>query len=129
MQITHLDHVVLTARDIPATVKFYTEVLGMTHVVFDEHYDALHFGAQKINIHPYRAEYLPHADLPFPGTADFCFVAEGEMAAVVETLQKRGCPIELGPVKQTGARGPMWSVYLRDPDRNLIEIACYGKSP
>lgn len=129
MKITHLDHVVLTARDIPATVKFYTEVLGMAHVVFDGHFDALHFGAQKINIHPYRAEYRPHADIPMPGTADFCFVAEGGITTVVERLVQCGCPIELGPVEQTGARGPMCSVYVRDPDRNLIEIACYPANP
>jgi catechol 2,3-dioxygenase-like lactoylglutathione lyase family enzyme len=125
MKIASIDHVVLTTRDMQATIKFYCEVLGMRHVVFEGQYNALHFGNQKINLHPYRAEYLPHADLPFPGTADFCFVAEDSIDSVIADLKKFNHVIELGPVLQTGATGPMQSVYFRDPDKNLIEIACY----
>lgn len=125
MKITAVDHVVLTVRDMQATIQFYCEVLGMKHVVFEGHYNALHFGNQKINLHPYRAEYLPHADLPFPGTADFCFIAAGTIDSVIADLKKFNHPIEVGPVPQTGATGIMQSVYLRDPDKNLIEIACY----
>lgn len=127
IRISALDHVVLTVRDMQATIHFYREILGMEHVVFEGQYNALHFGRQKINLHPYRAEYLPHADLPFPGTGDFCFIVDGEIGGVVSHLQGCGVPIELGPVPQTGASGAMESVYLRDPDRNLIEIACYPR--
>jgi catechol 2,3-dioxygenase-like lactoylglutathione lyase family enzyme len=126
IHLTAIDHVVLTVRDMQATIKFYCEVLGMAHVVFDAHYNALHFGNQKINLHPFRAEYLPHADLPLPGTGDFCFVAAGNIESVVAHLKDCGQVIEVGPVPQTGARGSMTSIYLRDPDRNLIEIACYN---
>ena len=125
MKITGLDHLVLTVRDIPRTVEFYQRVLGMQHGVFEGRFDALHFGSQKINLHPFRAEYLPHADIPAPGTGDMCLVCEGRIGDVVRELAAHGVEIEVGPVEQTGARGSMDSVYIRDPDRNLIEIACY----
>ena len=125
MRIASLDHLVLTVRDIPRTVEFYRRVLGMDHVVFEGNFNALHFGTQKINLHPFRAEYLPHADIPAPGTGDICLICEGEIAEVVRELRTQGVEIEVGPVEQTGARGLMNSVYIRDPDRNLVEIACY----
>jgi catechol 2,3-dioxygenase-like lactoylglutathione lyase family enzyme len=125
MNITHLDHVVLTVRDFSRTIEFYERVLGMTHAVFDGDFHALHFGNQKINLHPYRKEYSPHAEYTLPGTADLCFVSEGNMANIVSQLERHGLEIEVGPIPQTGARGPMQSVYFRDPDRNLIEIAVY----
>ena len=125
MRIASIDHLVLTVRDISRTVEFYQRVLGMEHVVFEGNFNALHFGSQKINLHPFRAEYLPHADIPAPGTGDMCLVCEGEIAEVVRELKTHGVEIEVGPVEQTGARGLMTSVYIRDPDRNLVEIACY----
>ena len=125
MRIASIDHLVLTVRDIPRTVEFYQRVLGREHVVFEGNFNALHFGTQKINLHPFRAEYLPHADIPAPGTGDICLVCEGEIEEVVRDLATQGVVIEVGPVEQTGARGLMNSVYIRDPDRNLVEIACY----
>ena len=125
MKIVSIDHIVLTVRDIPATINFYQRVLGMRHEIFLEQYNALHFGSQKINLHPYRAEYTPHADLPATGTADFCLVSEGDIEDVVDILRKHNVLIEVGPVDQVGARGAMRSVYFRDPDRNLVEVACY----
>jgi len=125
VRIASIDHLVLTVRDIPRTVEFYQRVLGMEHVVFEGNFNALHFGSQKINLHPFRAEYLPHADIPAPGTGDICLVCEGGITEVVRDLAAHGVEIEVGPVEQTGARGLMNSVYIRDPDRNLVEIACY----
>ena len=125
MRIASIDHLVLTVRDISRTVEFYQRVLGMEHVVFEGNFNALHFGSQKINLHPFRAEYLPHADIPAPGTGDMCLVCVGEIAEVARELKMHGVEIEAGPVEQTGARGLMTSVYIRDPDRNLVEIACY----
>lgn len=126
MNISNIDHVVLTVRDISRTVQFYERVLGMRHAMFEGQFDALHFGSQKINLHPFRAEYLPHADIPAPGTGDMCLVCDGRIDAVVRDLARHGVEIEVGPVGQTGAKGPMQSVYIRDPDKNLIELACYG---
>lgn len=126
MRVESIDHVVLTVRDMPVTIEFYQRVLGMQHVVFEGNFNALHFGGQKINLHPFRAEYLPHADIPAPGTGDLCLVCEGTMDQVVQELVMHGVVIELGPIEQTGARGKMNSVYIRDPDKNLIELACYA---
>jgi catechol 2,3-dioxygenase-like lactoylglutathione lyase family enzyme len=125
MKIASIDHVVLTVRDVSRTIEFYQRVLGMRHVRFEGKFDALHFGSQKINLHPFRAEYLPHADIPAPGTGDLCLVCEGTIEDVVRELAGLAIEIEVGPVDQTGARGMMRSVYIRDPDRNLIEVACY----
>jgi catechol 2,3-dioxygenase-like lactoylglutathione lyase family enzyme len=126
VKVASIDHVVLTVRDVPATIEFYQRVLGMRHVVFEGKFNALHFGEQKINLHPFRAEYLPHADIPAPGTGDICLVCDGTIDDVVRELAIHGVEIEIGPLDQTGAKGLMSSVYIRDPDRNLIELACYG---
>ena len=125
VNIASIDHVVLTVRDMAKTIDFYQRVLGMSHVLFEGKFNALHFGNQKINLHPFRAEYLPHADIPVPGTGDICLVCDGEIEEVVRELRTHSIQIELGPVEQTGARGGMSSVYIRDPDRNLVEVACY----
>lgn len=126
MKIASIDHVVLTVRDVPATIDFYQRVLGMRHVLFEGKFNALHFGEQKINLHLFRAEYLPHADIPAPGTGDICLVCDGTIEDIVRELAIHGVQIEIGPLAQTGAKGLMNSVYIRDPDRNLIELACYG---
>lgn len=143
MRISHLDHFVLTVADIDATVAFYTRVLGMQKVVFGEGRVALRFGdggdgdggggggAQKINLHLKGNEFVPHAHAPVAGGGDFCLIAEGGIDTVIADLDAAGVAIELGPVARTGAAGPMESVYIRDPDRNLVEIAVYppGRGP
>jgi len=127
MKISHLDHVVLTVRDFSATIQFYENVLGMKHAMFDGEFLALHFGNQKINLHPYRKEYCPHAEYTLPGAADLCFISEGTIEIIASELERHGVKIEVGPVPQTGAGGPMQSVYFKDPDRNLIEVAVYNQ--
>lgn len=125
MTILQIDHLVLTVKDIDVSVAFYKRVLGLNHVIFDGHCHALHFGVQKINLHPAGNEYQPHARAPVPGSADLCFIASGRIEDVISELRLRGVEIENGPTPQTGATGEMRSVYFRDPDENLVEVACY----
>lgn len=125
MNIINIDHVVLTVKSISGTVAFYEKILGLQHVIFDGEYHALHFGAQKINLHAAGNEYQPHARTPVPGSGDLCFIASGRIEDVVNELRLQGVDIEHGPVPQTGAAGDMVSVYFRDPDENLVEVACY----
>lgn len=125
MQIERLDHLVLTVRDIDATCAFYTDVMGMSVVTFGAGRKALSFGRQKINLHEAGREFEPKAERPTPGSADLCFIAEGPLQAVVEHLEARAVPILEGPVRRTGALGPILSVYFRDPDLNLIEVSTY----
>lgn len=122
LRVRALDHLVLTVADIEATVAFY-EALGMTRVRFAEGRVALAFGAQKINLHPAGAEIAPHAAHPRPGSADLCFLVEGDVADLSAQLSAAGLSVELGPVPRTGAQGPLTSVYLRDPDGNLVELS------
>ena len=121
--LSHLDHLVLTVLDIQRTCAFYSNVLGMTVETFAEGRTALRFGAQKINLHEAGREFEPKAALATPGSSDLCFIAGTRLEEVQAELQRRGVPIELGPVERTGAIGPMRSLYLRDPDGNLIEIS------
>jgi catechol 2,3-dioxygenase-like lactoylglutathione lyase family enzyme len=125
MQITSLDHLVLTAGDVAATCAFYQRVLGMTVVTFGEGRKALSFGRQKINLHAAGHEFEPKAVKPTPGSGDFCLITELPLAEVIEHLQRENVPLVLGPVARSGAQGPMHSVYFRDPDGNLIEVARY----
>jgi catechol 2,3-dioxygenase-like lactoylglutathione lyase family enzyme len=118
-----LDHLVLTVRAIDATCAFYASVLGMRVVTFGADRKALAFGAQKINLHLAGHEFEPKAAAPTPGSADLCFLSAEPLARVVEHLRSRGVPIVEGPVPRTGATGPIRSVYFRDPDGNLIEVA------
>jgi len=106
-----------------ATTEFYTRVLGMEAVTFAAGRIALAFGAQKINLHEAGNEFEPKARRPTPGSADLCFIADRPVAAVLEHLAAEGVAVEEGPVPRTGATGPIRSVYVRDPDGNLIEIA------
>jgi len=122
LRVRALDHLVLTVADIEATVAFY-EALGMTRVRFGEGRVALAFGAQKINLHQAGAEIAPHAAHPRPGSADLCFLVEGDVADLSAHLAAAGLAVELGPVPRTGAQGPLTSVYLRDPDGNLVELS------
>ena len=125
--LTALDHLVLTVADIAATRQFYTDVLGMRAVEFTPQDGttrwALKFGAQKINLHLAGAEFDPKAAHPAPGTADLCFLSATPISDWLRHLAQKNTPVETGPVTRTGATGPILSIYVRDPDGNLIEIA------
>ena len=121
--IDHLDHLVLTTTDSSACIDFYTRVLGMQLHTFAGGRLALHFGQQKINLHERGREFEPKAHLPVPGALDLCFIAQVPLAQVVERLEQHGWPVIEGPVERTGATQRIRSVYVRDPDLNLIEIS------
>ena len=125
MRIDRLDHLVLTVRDLPATVAFYT-ALGMEHSTFESGRTALTFGSSKINLHEAARPISPHAELPTPGSADLCLIVDGPLDDVVAHLGGLGVAIEEGPVARTGAIGPIRSVYVRDPDGNLVELSVYA---
>jgi catechol 2,3-dioxygenase-like lactoylglutathione lyase family enzyme len=126
--IDHLDHLVLTTAREAACVDFYTRVLGMQFESFvggtpPVERRAFRFGSQKINLHVQGAEFEPKAHLPVPGALDLCFIASIPLASVMERLAQARWPIVEGPVLRTGATGKIRSVYLRDPDHNLIELS------
>ena len=123
MQIDHIDHVVLTVRDIEVTCGFYRRVLGMKVLSFEGGRRALAFGNQKFNLHQAGKEFEPKADRPTPGSADFCLITATPIAEVVAHLKSCDVRILDGPVQRTGATGPILSVYFRDPDLNLIEVS------
>ncbi|MEO0454957.1 MAG: VOC family protein [Cyanobacteria bacterium P01_A01_bin.114] len=123
MRLARLDHLVLTVQDIEATCQFYTQVLGMGLITFGQNRKALRFGQQKINLHLVGQEFEPKAQAPKPGSADLCFLTETPLADVIDHLEVHKIPIIEGPVQRTGTLGPILSVYIRDPDGNLLEIA------
>ena|SRR5579883_3393629 len=123
IRIDSLDHFVLTVRDLDATIAFYRDVLGMSPERFGEGRMALKFGKQKINLHRAGHEFEPKAGTALPGTGDLCFLTSIPLDEVIETLRAHGVEILAGPVKKTGAQGPLNSVYFRDPDQNLIEVS------
>jgi len=126
IQIDRIDHIVLTASNVQRTLEFYVEVLGMKPETFGENRRAVSFGRQKINLHQRGNEFEPKAKSPTTGSVDVCFIANTPIAEIIEHLKKKGgVDIEVGPVKRTGAAGPIESVYFRDPDGNLIELANY----
>lgn len=124
--VSTLDHLVLTVADIPATVAFYSKILGMQaeefHPADGSTRTALKFGTQKINLHPAERPFEPKAQHPAPGSADLCFLTDQTLETWTHHLSQLGVPIEDGPVARTGATGPIMSIYIRDPDGNLIEI-------
>jgi catechol 2,3-dioxygenase-like lactoylglutathione lyase family enzyme len=122
--IDRLDHLVLTVADIAATIAFYTSALGMELVTFGNR-KALRFGEQKINLHQAGKEFEPKAAHPTPGSGDLCFITQTPIEDVISHLKALDHPIEEGPVERTGAVGTIRSIYLRDPDFNLIEISNY----
>jgi catechol 2,3-dioxygenase-like lactoylglutathione lyase family enzyme len=126
VKVRRLDHLVLTVASLEATVDFYTRVLGMNVRAFEGGRLALRFGEQKINLHEAGHEFEPKARVTVPGSADLCFVVEGDLDVWLDHLEELGVPVVEGPVARTGALGPMTSVYVRDPDGNLVEIASYG---
>ena len=121
--IQGLDHFVLTVADSARTARFYGDILGMEIVTFDEGRLALRMGSQKINIHVAGREFEPHAAKPLPGSADFCLIAARPVTELVPELEQQGVAVELGPVRRTGATGQLLSIYIRDPDGNLVELA------
>jgi catechol 2,3-dioxygenase-like lactoylglutathione lyase family enzyme len=126
--IDHLDHLVLTTADEAACIDFYTRVLGMTLENFTGGTPplarkAFRFGSQKINLHLKGREFEPKAHAPLPGALDLCFIAAVPLDAVIARLAAVNWPIEMGPVMRTGAISKIRSVYVRDPDLNLIEIS------
>lgn len=127
MRISSLDHLVLTVTDLEATVAFYTNLLGMSaesfHPADGTVRTALKFGQQKINLHVRGAEFEPKAKQPTPGSADLCFLTQNPLEDWQSHLSNHNITIEQGPVERTGATGPILSLYVRDPDDNLIEIS------
>lgn len=121
--IDHLDHLVLTTIDIEACKDFYTRIMGMKLENFGAGRLAMRFGEQKINVHVRGHEFEPKANLPVPGALDLCFIASISLEEVVAHLKAQQWPIIEGPVQRTGATGPIRSIYVRDPDLNLIEIS------
>lgn len=124
--IDHIDHIVLTTRDLTACVRFYTEVLGMKLERFrtpTEERLALRFGNQKINLHEWGREFAPRAHVAVPGSLDLCFIAAVPLADVIAKLNQLQVKIIEGPVAKTGAVSKLRSVYVRDPDLNLVEIS------
>ena len=123
--IDHLDHLVLTTTDEAAAVRFYVEGLGMQLETFKGTRKAFKFGNQKINLHVKGAEFEPKAHLPVPGALDLCFVVTQPLSDVMTRLAEVGITVIEGPISRTGANGPITSVYVRDPDLNLIELSRY----
>lgn len=121
--IDRLDHIVLTTKDKARCIAFYVDLLGMQMESFGEGRIAFKFGQQKINLHESGKEFLPKAHVPTPGSLDLCFIASIPLDDVIARLQKSNWPIEQGPVLRTGAMFKLRSIYLRDPDLNLIEIS------
>ncbi|MBZ9741140.1 MULTISPECIES: VOC family protein [unclassified Mesorhizobium] len=125
--IAGIDHFVLTVRSVEQTCDFYRRVLGMRRLDQPNRPTALLFGSQKINLHEVGRTFEPKAKTPMPGSGDFCLVAAEPLDEIQASLAANGVAIEVGPVERIGARGPMISVYFRDPDENLVEVSEYLK--
>ncbi len=129
MHIDSLDHLVLTVKNIETTSSFYAKALGMEVVTFGNGRKALSFGSQKINLHEHGNEFEPKAWQPAPGSADLCFITSMPLSEVIKHLSSCGVTVIEGPVQRTGATGPILSIYLRDPDMNLIEVSNHNAAP
>ncbi|MDJ0614016.1 MAG: VOC family protein [Rhizobiaceae bacterium] len=123
IKIDHLDHLVLTVASIEITCSFYKSVFGMEVETFGQGRTALKFGHQKINLHEMGKEFEPKAFKPTAGSGDLCFISQTPIDEIVDRLNQLGVDVEDGPIGRTGAMGPIMSVYIRDPDGNLIEIS------
>ncbi len=128
--VDRIDHIVFTCRDVRATIDFYVRTLGMQEVTFGEGRKALAFGRQKINLQPAvpdatESDIAAKAASPTPGSADVCLIVDQPIDRVLGRLRELGVPVVQGPVARTGAAGPIHSVYVRDPDGNLIELSNY----
>ncbi len=125
MQIDRIDHLVLTVRDMDKTIRFYTKILGMEAITFGKKRKALTFGNQKINLHEKGNELEPKAKFPVCGSADLCLITVTDIGIVLSELENKGIEILDGIVSRTGAIGKIRSIYIRDPDENLIELSQY----
>ncbi|XP_068449803.1 glyoxalase domain-containing protein 5 [Clinocottus analis] len=125
VQVSRLDHLVLTVKSVPDTINFYSSVLGMEVITFKGNRKALGFGQQKFNLHQLGQEFEPKAKRPTAGSADLCLITKTPLATVAAHLKVSGVEIEEGPVERSGAVGPITSLYFRDPDHNLIEVSNY----
>ena len=125
MEVSHLDHLVLTVTNTNDTVVFYKRVMAMELVTFTGGRKALTFGNQKINLHQYGSEFEPKAGKVTPGSADLCFIIDTPISDALAHLIKCGVKVLEGPIERTGATGTIMSLYFRDPDDNLIEISNY----
>ena len=123
MTLEKLDHLVLPVSDIDAISTFYTTYLGMEKRIFGDDRVALHFGDQKINLHPAGWDYEPEARVSIAGSADLCFIVSERVESLQTKLVQLGVDIIEGPVERTGATGRLRSIYIRDPDGNLIELS------
>jgi catechol 2,3-dioxygenase-like lactoylglutathione lyase family enzyme len=126
MILDRIDHLVLTVASIEATSVFYAR-LGMK-IVYAEGRTAMHFGQHKINLHQKGHEFAPHAEAPTTGSGDFCLIVTTPLDQVQAELRNLNIPIEEGPVERNGAAGTMQSLYIRDPDHNLVELSHYPES-
>ncbi|XP_018531225.1 glyoxalase domain-containing protein 5 [Lates calcarifer] len=127
VEVSHLDHLVLTVKSVPDTIKFYSTVLGMEVITFKGNRKALGFGQQKFNLHQLGHEFEPKAKHPTSGSADLCLITRTPLATVAAHLKVCGVKIEEGPVERSGAVGTITSLYFRDPDHNLIEVSNYNQ--
>ena len=125
MEVIRLDHFVLTVKDLQKTVAFYTQAMGMKEVRFGEGRIALEYGQQKINLHELGNEFEPKAQNVSEGSADLCFITQTPLEDAMNHVREQGVELLEGPVKRTGAQGPILSFYFRDPDGNLIEVSNY----
>ncbi|MBT9567491.1 MAG: VOC family protein [Thiobacillus sp.] len=123
MQIDSIDHLVLTVRSLPDSIAFYTRVLGMQAACFGDDRQAVLFGRSKLNLHQAGNEFEPKARHPVPGSVDLCLISHTPMAEILAHLTAQHVAVETGPVERTGAQGALLSVYVRDPDHNLIELS------
>lgn len=126
--ILSIDHIVITVSDMKKTIHFYCDILGMEINQFYSKSDntyrkSLKFGKQKINLHEASNPYKPNAEVALPGTLDICFLTDEPLSHWIKTFNKNNVTIESGPILKTGAIGPIESIYVRDPDKNLIEIS------
>ncbi|MEM7073369.1 MAG: VOC family protein [Pseudomonadota bacterium] len=118
-----IDHFVLTVSDPEASLAFYQRALGVKRIDFAQGRIAIGLGNQKINLHQAGQELLPHAKEPRPGSADFCLITTQKLEPLIQHLTDEGIPVLQGPVLRTGAKGPIESIYIRDPDGNLVELS------
>jgi len=124
MKLKGLDHFVITTANLDKCLHFYADILGMKHEIVDTQH-VLRFGDQKINLHKHVGEFTPYAKSAAAGSQDFCLTADGDINEIKKALCKKGCEIIEGVVEQAGAVGKMDSIYMYDPDGNLVEIAVY----
>jgi catechol 2,3-dioxygenase-like lactoylglutathione lyase family enzyme len=118
-----IDHLVMTVENVEVTCQWYQRVLGIKSAVFGEGRKALLLAKQKINLHPKGSEIEPKAHVPTPGSLDLCLLSSTPLGQVIEHLKAQRVPVEKGPIKRNGAAGLLTSIYIRDPDKNLLEIS------